>query len=176
MQIRIVQTEIEEAIRNHILSQIMVREGVDIAITLSATRGEEGFVATIDITNPTGGNVASTATAQTTAPVSAAVAASPTATTAPAADTPVTAPAKPVTIRKAAKPIEASVAGLSPSTNEPAEAVGDTMPPPFDVDEQTSTTENAPVAAAEPATEAPATPAPPKGRSLFGGLTTPTNA
>ncbi len=49
MQIIIVQTEIETAIRNHILTQLSVREGMRIDIDLSATRGPEGFKATIDI-------------------------------------------------------------------------------------------------------------------------------
>lgn len=49
MQIIIVQSEIETAIRNHILSQITVNEGTEINIDLSATRGAEGFKATIDI-------------------------------------------------------------------------------------------------------------------------------
>jgi hypothetical protein len=56
VQIIIVQAEIETAIRNHILSQINVREGMEISVDLAATRGAEGFKATIDIVpckNPT---------------------------------------------------------------------------------------------------------------------------
>ena len=49
MQIIIVQSEIETAIRNHILSLIDVKEGARIDIDLSATRGADGFKATIDI-------------------------------------------------------------------------------------------------------------------------------
>ena len=49
MRITIVQTEIEEAIRNHILSQIQVQDGMEIEIDLRATRGAEGFQADIDI-------------------------------------------------------------------------------------------------------------------------------
>lgn len=49
MQITIVQTEIETAIRNYILSQITVREDQRIDIDLRATRGAEGFQAVIDI-------------------------------------------------------------------------------------------------------------------------------
>lgn len=49
MQIIIVQAEIETAIRNFVLSQLAVREGQRIDIALSATRGEDGFKATIDI-------------------------------------------------------------------------------------------------------------------------------
>lgn len=49
MQITIVQVEIEEAIRNHILSLIDVKEGKRIDITLKATRGDEGATAIINI-------------------------------------------------------------------------------------------------------------------------------
>jgi hypothetical protein len=49
MQIIIVQSEIETAIRNLILSQLSVKEGMRIDIDLSATRGADGFKATIDI-------------------------------------------------------------------------------------------------------------------------------
>lgn len=49
MQIIIIQTEIEEAIRNHILSQITIREDQRIDIDLRATRGSDGFQAVIDI-------------------------------------------------------------------------------------------------------------------------------
>lgn len=49
MQIIIVQAEIEQAITAHILSQVQVREGMRIDIDLSATRGPEGFRATINI-------------------------------------------------------------------------------------------------------------------------------
>lgn len=49
MQIIIVQSEIETAIRNHILSLIDIKEGARIDIDLSATRGADGFKATIDI-------------------------------------------------------------------------------------------------------------------------------
>ncbi len=49
MQITIVQAEIETAIRNYIQEQIVVREGMKIDIDLRATRGDAGFMATIDI-------------------------------------------------------------------------------------------------------------------------------
>lgn len=50
MQITINQTEIEAAIKAHILSQINIKEGHDISITLKATRGDDGTTAIIDIT------------------------------------------------------------------------------------------------------------------------------
>lgn len=49
MQIIIVQAEIEAAIRNYINSQLNVKDGHRIDIELSATRGADGFKATIDI-------------------------------------------------------------------------------------------------------------------------------
>lgn len=49
MQITIVQSEIELAIKQYIHQQINVREGMDIEIELRATRGESGFQAVIDI-------------------------------------------------------------------------------------------------------------------------------
>ena len=51
MQITINQTEIEAAIKAHILSQINIKEGHDISIQLKATRGDDGTTAIIDI-NP----------------------------------------------------------------------------------------------------------------------------
>lgn len=53
MRITIIQAEIEEAIKNHILGQIHIKDGMDISIELRATRGAEGMQADIDIT-PTG--------------------------------------------------------------------------------------------------------------------------
>lgn len=58
MQITINQTEIETAIRNHILSQITVNNNMVIDIDLKATRGPEGYSAVINIRpdgEPTGG-------------------------------------------------------------------------------------------------------------------------
>lgn len=49
MRIIIVQSDIEEAIRAYLLTQINVKEGMRMDIDLSATRGEDGFKATIDI-------------------------------------------------------------------------------------------------------------------------------
>lgn len=49
MQITIVQVEIEQAIRNYVLEQLSVKEGMQIDIVLKATRGDEGTTAIIDI-------------------------------------------------------------------------------------------------------------------------------
>lgn len=53
MQIIIIQTEIEEAIRNHILNQIAIKDDQRIDIDLRATRGSDGFQAVIDIVSDT---------------------------------------------------------------------------------------------------------------------------
>lgn len=52
MQITLVQSEIEQALKNYINEQVNVKEGMDIVIVLKATRGEEGTTAVIDITKP----------------------------------------------------------------------------------------------------------------------------
>lgn len=49
MQIQLVQTEIEQALRNYINGLINIKEGTQINIDLSAGRGADGFKATIDI-------------------------------------------------------------------------------------------------------------------------------
>lgn len=49
MKIQIVQTEIEEAVRDFIRKQIAVKEGMEITMDFSATRGAEGLIAAIDI-------------------------------------------------------------------------------------------------------------------------------
>ena len=56
MKITIVQDVIEEAIRNHILSQIAVKPGMVITMELRATRGDEGFIANINIAPGTSGS------------------------------------------------------------------------------------------------------------------------
>lgn len=72
MQITIVQTEIEDAIRKHILSQVAVREGNRIDIDLRATRGAEGFQAIINIVPEDGSVVTATQTvAASAAPATA---------------------------------------------------------------------------------------------------------
>ena len=49
MQITLVQHEIETAIKDFINKRIRVNEGQEIRVDLAATRGAEGFKATIDI-------------------------------------------------------------------------------------------------------------------------------
>jgi len=57
MRITIVESEIHDAIKAHILSQISVKEGSQITIDLRATRGAEGFMADIEISNGTPADV-----------------------------------------------------------------------------------------------------------------------
>lgn len=72
MQIILVQAEIEKAIRNYVNSKVQVNEGQDIRIDLSASRGPEGFRATIDIVDEDTTATASAAPAPAPAPKAAA--------------------------------------------------------------------------------------------------------
>jgi hypothetical protein len=49
VQITIVQCEIEQAIRDYVGSKLKIAEGMEMTIELIATRGAEGFKATIDV-------------------------------------------------------------------------------------------------------------------------------
>jgi len=49
MQILLIQSEIEQAIRNYMNQQINIKEGMTLDIDLRSTRGSEGFTANIDI-------------------------------------------------------------------------------------------------------------------------------
>ena len=49
MQITLVQSEIEQALRTYVNNLINIKEGTQINIDLSAGRGADGFKATIDI-------------------------------------------------------------------------------------------------------------------------------
>lgn len=49
MRIILTQTEIEEAISEKVLRQISINDNMNLKIDLSATRGQEGFTATIDV-------------------------------------------------------------------------------------------------------------------------------
>lgn len=51
MQITLVQAEIEAAIINFVTSQVNVKPEMRIDVDLTATRGANGFTATIDIVN-----------------------------------------------------------------------------------------------------------------------------
>ena len=49
MQITLNQVEIEQALRNYVAEMVAVKDGMTIAVTIRATRGEEGTTAVIDI-------------------------------------------------------------------------------------------------------------------------------
>lgn len=49
MKITLNQTEIEAAIKAYVLAEVSVREGVDLTVDFTATRGSDGIMATIDI-------------------------------------------------------------------------------------------------------------------------------
>jgi hypothetical protein len=51
MKIQIVQAEIEQAIVDYISSQIVIKDGMNISVEFTATRGNEGIKADIDISN-----------------------------------------------------------------------------------------------------------------------------
>lgn len=51
MQLTLVQTEIEDALRQYVTNQVAVKDNKRIDITLRATRGAEGYQALIDIVN-----------------------------------------------------------------------------------------------------------------------------
>lgn len=61
MQIILVQSEVEQAIRDYVASRLTLADGTQIKIDLSATRGADGIKATIDLEEP--GTVAAPASA-----------------------------------------------------------------------------------------------------------------
>lgn len=150
MQITIVQTEIEEAIRNYILGQISVHENHRIDIDLKATRGEQGFQAVIDIVpndDKPSGSKAPTATKAAPAAVAKAE---------PAAST--TSKASTASVFKKPK-AEALVETTEVAAEEPTAEVPSNVTPITKAEE--------PAPAAEDA-EAP--------RSIFSNLRKPVNA
>lgn len=103
MQIILVQTEIEEAIRDYVNARLTVNDGQRIDIDLKATRGDAGYQAFVDI-------VANDAPVKVAAPAEAPVEETP----APKA----AAKAKPATVavqktRRTTKPVE-----VEPATTE----------------------------------------------------------
>src|SRR4051812_19268683 len=108
MKITIIQTEIETAIRNYIGEMFTIREGMQIDIDLSATRGPEGFIANINVVPQNSGNQAdqggqdggkgSTTTAATTTTTTAS-AAEP--RTGPKTEAPVVSTRRPATAARA---------------------------------------------------------------------------
>ena len=163
MQIRIIQHEIEEAIRDYVLKKLTINEGQRINIELMATRGEEGYTAVIDVVNDTGsdGNAAVTSSAKDEVP-----------------PPPASKSSRPKSVTKETTGSAAASASAAPET--PVEPEPETKTETqvskkaalFDMVEEASRTP------AEPASEAPSeeeeTPAPAR-PSLFGNLSAPDN-
>lgn len=49
MKIILVQAEINQALTDYVTSQIRIQEGMRVTVDLAATRGEEGYTATVSI-------------------------------------------------------------------------------------------------------------------------------
>lgn len=73
MKLIITQPEIESIVRAHVLNTVQLREGADVKIDFTATRGEDGIVATIDIPYMGLGGIPAIAEANAAAAAEAAV-------------------------------------------------------------------------------------------------------
>lgn len=153
MRIIIIQAEIEEAIRNHILQQVNINENMEILIDLKATRSEQGYTAEIDIVRKSEQDVSST-------PIRV-------ESPAPAPEAPKSlgiAETVKATRTRQAKPVEA------PTTESAKEEV--------EAEPETEMAISSGEERVEPQTETSPAPAPaPVGakRSLFGNVTQPKN-
>lgn len=182
MQIIIVQAEIETAIRNYVLGQLNVKDGHRIDIDLSATRGADGFKATIDIVPEDAPSAAKAVAEQAQAPAAVAVVKKdvtatkkespelPKQPTDKAADTKAATPVA-ETQTQAGQDANAETGAASGATADAAaeDAAQDGAQAAQDAAaEQTGATEGA---AQEPAEQPAAAPA----KSLFAGLKRPVN-
>ena len=168
MQIILVQAEIEKAIRNYVNSKVQVNEGQDIRIDLSASRGPEGFRATIDIIDdeliPAATPKAAAAKANTESSDDLAAAAKKKSDMAAAAEQ---AALKKEQEQEQAREAAAVAVAKQATTDEPGEGITE---PPFEPDakeETQATTTTEPGASEQPA--APRKP-------LFGRTNAPLNA
>jgi hypothetical protein len=173
MQITIVQVEIEQALREYVGRQLRVAEGNHMIIKLSATRGADGMMATIDI-QPI--PVHSGSNSANAGPHSTQTAFTPIA--------PVIKPTLFGGTRAAPQtqaPIEEAAGKGSEDTGEEEPATqGDED---VTYQEPSAVTEPLPETASAAAQEAPKTEATPeagakphgRGRSLFGGMKKPAN-
>ena len=149
MQITLIQSEIEQALKNYINDIMSVKDGMEIEIQLKATRGEEGTTAIIDIV-PQKPKV--TRASRTSGEI----------------------PAKPEPV-KAAAPVKAEPAQAvaeadpAPVAESVAEAEADDAEQVAEQAQEAEALEPAPVEAEQaPAEEAPR-------KSLFAGLSKPQN-
>lgn len=158
IQITLIQTEIEQAIKAYVLGQLAIREGQEIEVDLRATRGESGATAVINITQAQATPVqAPVVVAQAPAPVQA-----PKRVT--------TADLKRMQEEEAAQEAEAAAkaeAAAVIGTNEDPAPVPAPAPVSEAKPEPEPETRAAPVAANEEAPTAP--------RKLFAGFTKPVN-
>ena len=150
MQITLIQSEIEQALKNYINDIMSVKDGMEIEIQLKATRGEEGTTAIIDIvplkTKPARAARVSGETSGKSDTVRAAAA----------------APAK-------AEPVQAAAVEAEPVAESVAEAEADDAEQVAEQAQEPEAQEPAPVEAEQaPAEEAPR-------KSLFAGLSKPQN-
>ena len=148
MQITLIQSEIEQALKNYINDIMSVKDGMEIEIQLKATRGEEGTTATIDIVpqKPKASRGGRTS-GEVPAKVEPAKAA---------------APAK-------AEPAQAAAVEAEPVAESVAEAEADDAEQVAEQAQEPEALEPAPVEAEQaPAEEAPR-------KSLFAGLSKPQN-
>jgi hypothetical protein len=175
MQIIIIQSEIEQAIRDYVNARLKVADGNEIIIDLAATRGDKGFTATIDIVAQSG----QAAPAPTPAPAPA-----------PAAD-PAPAPTKKETKAESIQTASTASVKLVPKAEvvsqgkeeAPVDGMTDTSAPTNTTSDTKAAGEPAPADAAPSSTEAPAaaaassdTPPASPARSLFAGLKKPVNS
>ena len=150
MQITLIQSEIEQALKNYINDIMSVKDGMEIEIQLKATRGEEGTTAIIDI-------VPQKPKASRGGRTSGEI------------------PAKPEPVKAAAAPVKAEPAqAVAEAAPEPvaesvAEAEADDAEQVAEQAQEPEALEPAPVEAEQaPAEEAPR-------KSLFAGLSKPQN-
>lgn len=177
MQIILVQAEIETAIRKYVNSKVKVNEGQDIRIDLSASRGPEGFRATIDIIDddltPAAAPKAAAAKANTESSDELAAAAKAKAAEAEAkkksdpAATAEQAALKKEQEQEQAREVAAVAVAKQATTDEPGEGITE---PPFEPDAKEET--QATTTAEPEASEQPAAPRKP----LFGRTNAALNA
>jgi hypothetical protein len=176
MKITIVQTEIETAIRNYIGEMFTIREGMQIDIDLSATRGPEGFIANINVvprtgeTDQTGGAVSTSTTTATTA-TSTSGPATTDKTDAPAARAPKTTTRVPK-----ADPVVAASPEPAPETAPETAAAAEEQVVDQGQGQAEAQVETAAETGEATATVETAAPAGSAGKSLFGGLQRPQNS
>jgi hypothetical protein len=149
MQIKLIQSEIETAITDYINKLFAIRDGMEIKINLSATRGDEGFIANIDITPPSAQRETTSLAPARVAEAPTASASAPRITRAPRQALAAAAPQEPAQSEDTAEGAEPALETVMAAGEAPADDTADNSPTP-----------------------APAS----TGRSLFAGMTSPKNS